>query len=90
MNQSAIYKRPQKLKAIHKPGLLRYIKIFILILLVFSHFSCYKNKYKCYECRVLVLNPYEVKTFERCTERIDTVQYKDADGNHLPVSCTEK
>jgi hypothetical protein len=90
MSMPVINKHQQKPKEIHKPGPLHYIKIFVLTLLMFSHFSCYKNKYKCYECRVLVLNPYEVKTFERCTERVDTVQYKDADGNHLPVSCTEK
>jgi hypothetical protein len=90
MNVSGIHKRHQKPRRTHRPAYLRFIKIFVVTLLLFSHFSCYKNKYKCYECRVLVLNPYEVKTFERCTKRVDTVQYKDADGNHLPVSCTEK
>lgn len=63
-------------------------QIIILLIIVFSSCSKSEVKTKCYICQVGSGMVVEVK--EVCTNRIDTVKFKDNMGNELQSFCNEK
>jgi hypothetical protein len=71
------------------------MKILIsLYLLLTLTASCKKtveiSPVKCYKCQVLARDATTWHTENVCTNRIDTVQFHDQNGNSLQSICTEK
>ena len=64
------------------------------LLIAFLFISCSKSKTKCYECKATGYSgtggQVDPQTKNVCTDNVDTVTFKDANGNPLNHSCTEK
>ncbi|HWJ91895.1 MAG TPA: hypothetical protein VNR87_12325, partial [Flavisolibacter sp.] len=65
-----------------------------LAIMTISCFSCTKNKVTvstapCYTCKIIDM--YGTATYKDvCTNRIDTVQFRDQNNNNLQSVCNRK
>lgn len=71
-----------------------YMKlVFLLFTIAVSFLSCKKTVYvdsaKCYDCEVLRMDMTRYHQ-NVCTNRIDTVNFQDANGNALQSICVPK
>lgn len=63
------------------------------LLIVFLFIACDKNedsKAKCYECEIAAFNGSPGYNRDVCTDRIDTVHFRNAQGQSLASQCTPK
>lgn len=69
------------------------MKYLILIVAVtFSYCSKSGTTTKCYTCEVMTQTPQGLQPVyhDVCTNQIDTVEFKDQNGNQQQSVCTEK